>query len=413
MATTTHTAEAPLTEARIAGWRERIRQTTLANYQFEMGFALWRTGNPDAAVAALGRALDIQPDLATADPLLARIEEELGHVDAARQRMKGVLARNPLLWSRGCVGLAMCHHREKDFEQAEAWLAVGRAVTPDDGLLRACAGLIHAKLGRWSQACTEFDAVTAVDGVELDSLAGDIVDTLEITARHQFLDWTPPQPDKTVFALAAARAILRLDPRVTTLQDPIIRGLIRLGRSAEALREMDGLSNEWMAEKGNRILVGIVLLSLGKHERAAEVFAECAALDPSWSLPLTYLGLLSLAKGDVPRALDLLQTARLKNPQDDFAISSYGLGVHAAGRLAEAIQVHKAALDILPFSTWARINLGLALEAAGDTSGGWDAYRTALESGALFCHTALNLRPFGVEELKERFAALGFPYKAV
>lgn len=412
MAMTTHMADTPPTEGLIVQWRQRIRQTTFANYHFEMGFALWRTGSLDVAVAALERALEIQPDLAKVAPLLARIEEAQGHGAAAQRRKDVVLNRDPLLWNRGCVALALCHARDGAFDQAERWLEQARTVMPDDTLLLACSGLLQARQNAWLPACASLDRVTALADVETDELASELIDSLELMARHRFQDWSPPQPDKTVFALAAARAVLRLDSRMTALRGLIIRCLLRLGRYADVMQEFAELPTEQAAENGNRMLAGIALFSLGRYEEATTAFEACSAFNPNEARPIAYLGLIALATGENGRALAQLDAARLRVPGDAFVLSCYGLALHAQGRLADAVQTHEAALKLASGDVWARLNLGLALDALGDVCGSNDAYRAALESGAPFCFATLDQRPFGRELLKERFASLGFPYKA-
>lgn len=411
MATTAPTAQTPLSEDQITRWRERIRQTTFANYHFEMGLALLESGNAEAAVTALERAVEIQPDLADAYPILVRAEEARGRADAAKARKSEIAARAPHLWGRGCVGLAMRHYRNEDLDKAEAWLAQAAAIAPDHGLLRACAGLLHVGRERYAEACSEFDRVTAV--LETDDIAGEIADALVLHAKHKFLDRAPPQPDKTLVVLAAARAAMRLDPQRTELQEFIVLGSIRLGRFEDALREMERLPAQRAVDKEVKIQAGVAYLSLGDYARATRALDECVALDPNWSRPFTFLGLVALATGDVARGMSLLRNALEKGPQEPFAMSSFGLALHASGRLEEAVRVHRDALAIAPGDQWALVNLGLALEALGDEAGGRAAYRAALENASWYCFVGLNMRPFGGDRLKQAFADLGFPVRTV
>ncbi|WP_174438685.1 tetratricopeptide repeat protein [Azospirillum formosense] len=79
-------------EGTTASWRERIRSSTFANYHHEMGMALARCGEKDAAVAAFQRALGIDPAHFGSGIMLAELLRGRGQAAAAEAVVNGLRA---------------------------------------------------------------------------------------------------------------------------------------------------------------------------------------------------------------------------------------------------------------------------------------------------------------------------------
>ena len=168
-------------------WRQAIRSETFAHYQYQMGIALARTGQAEAAIASFKRALEQRPDHAGARLRLIGLLESIsgGATQAQMLRADGlrlyphfqeagtlvVLAddlnidtapaladrimkqaqvhgipdrlRGPIL-----LGLGQLLTKAKQPHQAEPALALAHQALPDDtGILSLLAG-IQLELGR-------------------------------------------------------------------------------------------------------------------------------------------------------------------------------------------------------------------------------------------------------------------------
>ncbi len=84
-------AQAAPDSATIDRWRQAIRSTTLAHYQYQMGIALARTDEAEAATASYRRALHQQPDHSGARLRLINLLEDApeGAAEAQRLRLEG------------------------------------------------------------------------------------------------------------------------------------------------------------------------------------------------------------------------------------------------------------------------------------------------------------------------------------
>ncbi|QCO07172.1 hypothetical protein D3867_35310 (plasmid) [Azospirillum argentinense] len=82
----------PPDEGTIARWKERIRTSTLANYHHEMGMALARCGEGNAAVPAFQRALGADPTRFGSGIMLAELLRGRGETAAAEAVVNGLRA---------------------------------------------------------------------------------------------------------------------------------------------------------------------------------------------------------------------------------------------------------------------------------------------------------------------------------
>ncbi len=107
--------------------------------------------NPPAAALAAGRALAIDPDLADARLLLADLDVDNGHFDAARQKIDAVLAVNPshLMAHAMLAGIAYVRDDRAAYE-AEVKRAL--AINPAYGEVYRVAGSMAARNYRFEEA---------------------------------------------------------------------------------------------------------------------------------------------------------------------------------------------------------------------------------------------------------------------
>ncbi|MDG3443034.1 hypothetical protein [Nitrospirillum amazonense] len=400
-------AATALDEAAIGRWRDRIRQTTFANYHFEMGIALLMGGDAQAALGALQRAVEIQPDLAILYPLLAWTEERLGQAEAARQRQADLQARAPALWLDGCANLSARLLKDGKAEGV-AWArrfvelapATDIRVSALAGLAAHVEGRIPDALAAWAHALTVASDIPASSADDLASALADVSNTL-------FAQWRDDQVRRTELALAAARVASRLVPTRPDLRFQIIRCLVRLVRPQEAVPEIEGyvaLVGAGAADDKNLLLQwGMRDLAAGDLAAAEEHFSRCAQVDTGWALPESHRALVALRRGDTAQAAAHAQAGCTREPRNYFANQCRGLVEFEAGALAEAVASLKQASAQAPNQPLAKLLLAMVLDGAGQAAEAVAAYREADAEGGALMHRQLALYP---PAYQDRVAAL-------
>jgi tetratricopeptide (TPR) repeat protein len=386
-----------LDEAAIGRWRDRIRQTTFANYHFEMGIALLMGGDAQAAHGALQRAVEIQPDLAILYPLLVLAEERLGQAEAARQRQADLQARAPALWLDGCANLSA---RLLKDGKADGVLWARRFVDlapATDIRVPALAGLAAHVEGRvadalaaWAHTLTLANDIPASSADEVAVALADISNVL-------FAQWQDDQVRRTELALAAAQVASRLVPTRPDLRFQIIRCLVRLVRPQEAVPEIEGyvaLVGPGSADDKNLLLQwGMRDLAAGDLAAAEEHFSRCAQIDTGWAQPESHRAVVALRRGDAAQAAVHAQAGCAREPRNYFANQCRGLVEFETGALAPAVASLKQASAQAPNQPLAKLLLAMALDAAGQGGEAVAAYREADAEGGALMHRQLALYP--------------------
>ncbi|MEA1674346.1 hypothetical protein [Nitrospirillum sp. BR 11163] len=390
-------ATTALDEAAIGRWRDRIRQTTFANYHFEMGIALLMGGDAQAAHGALQRAAEIQPDLAILYPLLVLAEERLGQAEAARQRQADLQARAPALWLDGCANLSarlLKDGKADGVDWARRFVDLAPAtdirVPALAGLAAHVEGRVADALAAWAHTLTVTNDIPASSADELASALADISNTL-------FAQWQDDQVRRTELALAAARVASRLVPTRQDLRFQIIRCLVRLVRPQEAAPEIEGyvaLVGAGAADDKNLLLQwGMRDLEAGDLAAAEGHFSRCAQVDTGWALPESHRALVALRRGDTTQAAAHAQAGCAREPRNYFANQCRGLVEFETGALTQAVASLKQASAQAPNQPLAKLLLAMVLDGAGQGTEALGAYREADAEGGPLMYRQLALYP--------------------
>ena len=99
--------------------------------RFQEGSRLLNTGNSHAAVVALERARDLEPDKGSIREALARAYFRSQRVDAARVEFEKVLELDPVN-DYAHFGLGLCLLRSGDRDGARGHLKIATMMRPDD-----------------------------------------------------------------------------------------------------------------------------------------------------------------------------------------------------------------------------------------------------------------------------------------
>ncbi len=147
----------------IALWTDAARKSPRsAAVHAHLGFALYSGGQPEAAVASLSRAIELDPDKSDAHVNLAAALLALGRVDEALVELDGTLSAHPRIpEAHGLLGYALAAKGRLP----EAVVAYRRALDLDPRLAASHNGLgiVLAQLGDIVSAADEFKQAIRLD----------------------------------------------------------------------------------------------------------------------------------------------------------------------------------------------------------------------------------------------------------
>ncbi len=375
-------------------WRQRIRQTTFANYHYQMARAIEAEGNMEAAKAALDRALAIMPEMMEAHEVLVRLLARLGAPEAAAAAHKRALRLDPLYQAKAHFGFFIECCEQLRHAEAIAEFRKVLSLEHDGEIAHSLRrpmwelGAILEKGLRNNEALAVFQELGMTFGdPDALSMTGDI---------HMRLG----QVDDAVCAL---RKAIALEP---SLGDPYYG----LGSAAQSLRQhrsaLDAFRRASVA--GLRTIetssaysaIATVRMVLGELAEADAAFRQSEAIEPTrmrvYSFHAYALSLMS--RHDEAMAIHQRIVARAH--QDGLVVSNQGLSLLIAGHIAQAVETGQHAVSLMPRSTWCWSNLALALHAQGKTDDAVRAYHEAVHIGpASILIIEDDLRPWAAPTL--------------
>ncbi|WP_018605787.1 tetratricopeptide repeat protein [Uliginosibacterium gangwonense] len=185
------------------------------------------------------------------------------------------------------------------------------------------------------------------------------------------------QRGHTVKGVEAIQAAVAIEP-TAAMRSNLANGLIRLGRYAEALVQLD-LS---IAGDGNNPAAhtnrGIALVGLNRHQEAMDAHRTALKLQANFVEALNNLGNSQRALGLHEDALSSYARALALQPGYAEALNNRGLALNALGRFDDAIASFDAALARRPKYHEAWNNKGNALRQKGDFVAAHACYDNAL-----------------------------------
>jgi tetratricopeptide (TPR) repeat protein len=332
--------------------------------RLQNGVGLLQQGRMEPAREVFSGILRDDPGNAFAHHLLGLIELQTGQLDAGIASLKRAIALNPA--DPVALGNLANGLREAGAYD-EALEAYGRALALKPDFLDAYnnRGILLRALGRNAEALADYDRAVALmpghphpHGNRADALAalgraGEALDSydraLALEPRDAGLHYSRANllagQRRWEEAVAGYDRALALDPN--HVQALVNRGnvLVDLHRAEAALASYDAalavqpdLAQAW-SNRGN------ALRALNRHGEALDSCERAIALDPGYADPL----------------------------------HNRGTVLAELGRYGEAIADYGLCLQLDPDMTDARLNLGFAHLATGDYARGWSLYQTRWE----------------------------------
>jgi len=361
-----------LDEGAVAAWRERIRVTTFANYHFEMGRALERTGEREAAEAAYRRALDIMPEHGGAAALLTGLLSVAGDLDRAAAVDSVARQIDPDYWGVSIASLILEEMSRGNKEEAARLL--GRATG-------ALASLPPIRIGR-----AAFHAGTAnMDGAaaELTSLSIEALACLERLPLDPCLVLLRRMSNFCKLSAAELLFAGLEKPAADNWDYWFARAVfaIRRQQPAVAMENLDRLSRVGWNPLAVSLSQSIVLLRLGQTEKARAILDRLLDATPDHLTTIAFLALVDLAEGQLATALERVIAVGERNEPDFWfamvriaLLDQSGRSAEAADETATAVKRFGQALDLViaefPLPSIAA-RLRLLLERAGHRAAEW------------------------------------------
>jgi len=190
-------------------------------------------------------------------------------------------------------------------------------------------------------------------------------------------------------AIADAKRILEIDPERTEAYEPLILGLLGLGRldeAKEALAESGRLLTRLEMDDADLMAWHCVTTAAfeqesGDLEQARRTWISCLDAHPtSWDVVSNAVGFYD-AQGERDRSLEILREALAGDPHSQVLRSALAQRLHATGNAAEAEALLREAArseDLLT-STAAWIDLGKLQQSVGEYAAAADSLEQAVE----------------------------------
>lgn len=396
-----------LTPAAIDGWRERIRTETFAAYHLEMGIAIERGGNLDAAMSAYRRAHDIRPDDLVAVHLLLQAALRAGHTEEAVALRQEAERR----WDRFDIRarLAIARHLQDPARVVEA-LNYVYALDPDfpdirEELAEACCRLGDELSDRGKQAEADKEYQSAKD-LEPDRFAtrltlsrslwgmGRIDEALQQIENRDGIveDLSPPMISHLLvvswhechvrnrFSEAAkwAELILSHQPHSIDAWNYSALACIGLGQFDSAIGRFKR-SLAWQPANAETWMWfgSFLFFQSASAERASRCLAIASRLAPDSALIAMYFGVVLLGTGRIGEAIDRFAAAVRLDPASTYYRCWLATAMTARGNPQPAETILSAILENEPGNAWCRVNLALARQSLGRTAEAIADYRRA------------------------------------
>jgi len=350
----------------VAVWRQRIRQSTMANYSLNMGIAIAREGNENVAVDHLMRAITAMPDGYAAYLELERLRPSALHPETKNLLDRAQL-RNPDFRADGERDLA---YNALEQGQIEAFAALflqaldRRPVLSGDwtyGLLALGQHCLHSD--RFEQGLLMLEQAAALDGDD---------------------------PDIQLWLGFAYIFTLQFDKALGAFYDH--RRLTPDGYNADSQ-------------------IGLTEIAVGRIDDAMATLKSALDQTPNHVLLWAQYALALLAGDRLAEAEDACRRSLSQDTTMWFGNSVLGLVRFRQGAFEEAERLHRVAMATAPHpSSWDYSNLGLALAAAGKL-GAEECFAKALALQPRRCIYEALQRPWAAQALDRYFSAIDPDWK--
>jgi tetratricopeptide (TPR) repeat protein len=318
-----------------------------ADYQANLGYALWKLGRPQEAVNAERAALKLDEKNFTAHYQLGRFLLRMGEqqqVTEAATHLRRALELDPREYEVRFELLA-AYRALGDAAQALAQLNLLQDARPSDPRVTYVRGLLASDRGDLKAATNDFREALRLDPTLLGAWQDlgvaylkqqrwpEAVETFAEIARRQ-----PDSADAAYF-----HALSLFNARRDAEAETEVRRTLRLEPGAAVAHT----------------LLGIILFTRsGPTPEARDALAQATALDPNSFDAFYYLGRVQGDMKDYAGAIESLRRAAGLNPKHQFTRFLLGYALEVSGQLDAALSEYKALVEIDSASAIGQMGLG-------------------------------------------------------
>ncbi|HEX4030482.1 MAG TPA: tetratricopeptide repeat protein [Terracidiphilus sp.] len=324
---------------------------------YGLGLIAQQTGNSEAAVRMLLRAVAINPQEPTYHSTLAAVLREQRKLDEALAEYRNVLALKPddeeahFLLGNILLDQGMSLKNLLKLDEAKAHFDRALVLKPKNADTHNNLGLIHMHRGEPEKAQTHYEQALRLnpDFSEAHNNLGNVFryqKKLDEAAEHYSRALTL-QPD-----YAGAYNNLGL---ILQKQGKLDAAKLHLQRALAI--------NPKLAEAYNNL--GTTLRDQGNLDEARDSYARAVALKPDYAAAHTNLGIILLQLGQLEKAVTAHEHAIALTPDFAEAHNNLGVALRELGKLDESVIANEKALALQPDFPEAHNNLGVARRDQG------------------------------------------------
>ncbi|MBP2307292.1 hypothetical protein GBZ48_19220 [Azospirillum melinis] len=281
----------------IEAWRQRIRDTTLANYHFHMGYALQRGGETSAAASAYSRALAAQPDHSCAAFMLVQLATAAGDLAWAATVDQAARRHDPAYDAWAVAELVLNALELGECEKAETIISMAAGNALEAPAVRLASAAVASQDGNLPLAARTLTGIAAADLKHMDRLAK--TPLMQLT--HNLM--SAAELDLAGMLLAAFGQIVDHEPMLIFIRAVLARCR---GALVEAETDLKSLSVQGWSPTMVRLTYAALLLTTGRGSDAERLVAEVLTAEPNHPSATGIQALIRLGDGDDAAAEALL-----------------------------------------------------------------------------------------------------------
>lgn len=356
-----------------------------ASASLNLGLALWRAGNDNAAEKAVARSLKLDPRFSKAWYYKALLEGDQDKWESASQSLQKAIALKPdYLAARIQLGGALL--RQGDFNGAQREWAYVKAKDPSNVEARYGLGLVFMRQGRMTDAEAEFR--TAI------RLSGD----RGYPEAAQKLGETLLRQRKWQAAAQVFRKVLGSQPASIGAINGLATALARLGDVKQSRQEF--AKAQAILQKNLKLQRaqgddnhGLQLWMAGDLPHAADYFRRAIKDAPSYAEAHNNLGGVLWQQNQRQEAIAEFKAATRAKPDSAQAHNNLGSALFQTGEVNGAISQFRSAIAYAPGLVMAHYNLAVALSQSGNLAKAEEQFRQviALQPTMAAAHIRLGL----------------------
>ena len=362
-------------------------QTKDAQGFYALGVAYKGTNQPQQAIQALKRSVDLNPREPAVRLALGKLLAETGQIDAAIRHMQAAERfdpGNPEIHTQLVLLLEKAGRKEQARVEKNKLAALQSRTNKDKEIekLNEEANQLLAS-GNAKAAAEKYQRAIQLNPND--------------AKLHYNLSLAFDRSGEIVAEKKELLKAIELEPRFSVAQNQL--GLLALNASQQAdaeVRFKKALEAEPSYAEAQSNLA-VVYSQMGKHAEAASLFQQAIKNDPNYSKAHVNYGLLLAQRGSFADSEQQFRTAIQVNNKDANAYSALGMLLAKRGRTADAVVCFRKAVDLEPSSAQAHLNLGIALADQFDRNGAFNEFSEAARLDPQLAPAHYNLGRFYYE----------------